>query len=144
MLSTLLQIVSSHIAWLALGYFAALYAGFLRSTAILTVLLLTIASIAFCDVACTHWLNPHLASFCLPSVHAADGMAGATIILWTTKGVVRTLSVILALLIGYSRIYLGVHPPTDVLAAFAIGALVGSAVFGVWRTFIDTRPALEP
>lgn len=37
---------------------------------------------------------------------------------------IRLLSVILILLIGYSRIYLGVHYPTDILAGWFAGGLI--------------------
>lgn len=43
-----------------------------------------------------------------------------------------------ALLVGYSRIYLGVHYPGDVLFGSLLGALVGWGVYSLWL-YIDNR-----
>jgi len=59
-----------------------------------------------------------------PSGHAATSAAGAVILsVLVGRGVWRWLAP-LALLIGFSRVYVGVHYPADVLA----GALLGAAV----------------
>ena len=42
---------------------------------------------------------------------------------WRGRLTVMTLTVILILAIGMSRIYLGVHYPTDVLAGYAVGSM---------------------
>jgi undecaprenyl-diphosphatase len=43
-----------------------------------------------------------------------------------------------ALLVGYSRIYLGVHYPGDVLFGSVLGALTGWAVYNLW-CYLDNR-----
>jgi membrane-associated phospholipid phosphatase len=59
-----------------------------------------------------------------PSGHAATSAAGAVILsALVGRGVWRWLT-LLAVLIGFSRVYVGVHYPGDVLA----GALLGAAV----------------
>jgi len=62
------------------------------------------------------------------SAHAASSMALAIFIGKTLKKYHRFIFVgllIWSLLLGYSRIYVGVHYPGDVIAGFGIGALFG-------------------
>jgi len=84
--------------------------------------------------------------YSFPSGHAtiAVGFYGTLTLLvaWRLKGfwrwAVAAAGVTLVLLIGFSRLYLGVHYPTDVLAGFLAAPLwisvVGIAYF-LWRSF---------
>jgi undecaprenyl-diphosphatase len=59
-----------------------------------------------------------------PSGHAATSAAGAVILsVLVGRGIWPWLAA-LALLIGFSRVYVGVHYPGDVLAGAALGAAV--------------------
>jgi undecaprenyl-diphosphatase len=65
----------------------------------------------------------HSSSF--PAGHAATAFAGAVLLSYVLPRA-WPLFVGLALAIGYSRVYVGVHYPGDVLGGAAIGAAVGS------------------
>jgi len=68
-------------------------------------------------------------SYSFPSGHAMMSTVFYLIlaITMTTKSSARVAAIALAACIGLSRIYLGVHYPTDVLAGFAAGAFWLSA-----------------
>jgi undecaprenyl-diphosphatase len=72
----------------------------------------------------TRLLIHHSADNSFPSDHTtvAFGAAGA-ILLW--KRVVGAVVLIAGALIGIARIYVGVHWPSDILGAAAIGLIVG-------------------
>ncbi len=70
--------------------------------------------------------------YAFPSGHATQTAAVAVTLAalgaastgsWTRKVTIWSAAALVCLLVGFSRIYLGVHWPTDVLASFALGAL---------------------
>lgn len=69
--------------------------------------------------------RPHGHSF--PSGHSINSMVAAVALFLNNKKI-GIPAVIIATLIGFSRMYLFVHFPTDVLAGFGIAILVAIAV----------------
>jgi undecaprenyl-diphosphatase len=65
---------------------------------------------------------PHSHSF--PSGHATTSFACAAV-LATLEPRLRAPAILLAAAIAYSRLYVGVHYPADVLAGAALGAAIG-------------------
>src|SRR3989339_559599 len=63
-------------------------------------------------------------SFSMPSNHAANSFAIILAVSYMSGKWVRWIALTVALLVGFSRVYVGVHYPSDVLA----GALTGIAV----------------
>jgi len=59
------------------------------------------------------------------------------------KGYIVGLAIVLTLLIGSSRLYLGVHYPTDVLAGWSIGALWALGTWWIARRLAPSRTGDE-
>lgn len=113
-----------------------------RSWAVLAQLALTLGG----AIALSNLIKPlvgrprphvgHLAAtatgYAFPSGHATQtaavavtlaGIAAATTGSWPRKVAIWSAASLACLLIGFARLYLGVHWPTDVLAGYALGAL---------------------
>jgi undecaprenyl-diphosphatase len=88
------------------------------------------------------WLRPlvpPLPDFSFPSGHACASCAAAAALAWSglsKKWAIPAFA--LALLISFSRLYVGVHYPSDVLGGLLLGLLCG---YVAWR--VDTRYNLE-
>ena len=72
-----------------------------------------------------------------PSGHAQSGtVVWGSIAAWARDRRLRVVSVVFIALIGFSRVYLGVHFPTDVLAGWAVGA-------SLLVVYLALRPRIE-
>jgi membrane-associated phospholipid phosphatase len=80
---------------------------------------------------------PHSGSF--PSGHAATAFACATVLAWWDRRL-AVPAFVMAALIAWSRVYVGVHWPLDVLGGAALGVLVATALLKLSATLRRSRP----
>jgi hypothetical protein len=82
----------------------------------------------------------------LPSFHTMEAtIMWGMFALWYKKKWIWVIAILAMALIGFSRVYLGVHFPTDVLAGYVIGALAlllyvsGGPAFEKWLRCLEFK-----
>lgn len=76
----------------------------------------------------------HLTSFGTASAHSATMMAVAVAFMFYDRKV-GTIWVVVAVMTGLSRIYVGVHYPSQVLLGWAVGAFVSFVAVKTWQAW---------
>ena len=97
------------------------------------------------DRPCLIFDDVHLLVGCarsssLPSIHALNIFTAATLFSAFYGPWIRLLVFSIALMVGFSRVYVGVHYPLDVLAGAALGAGWGILVTGTYKRLRSKEP----
>lgn len=83
-------------------------------------------------------LIERLSSYSFPSGHTSVSFSGALVLYRMMPKKIGIPAVILAALIGFSRLYVGVHYPTDVLGGIVVGIIASTASYYLVQ-FIKTK-----
>ena len=79
------------------------------------------------------------AEFSFPSGHTASSFAAGVILFLACPKKYGIFALILAFLIGISRLYVGVHYPTDVLGGMITGTLIAVGIWNVYQKKMKNR-----
>ena len=155
-LTAAMNIVTDKVYWYlplaALLIFFIIKGGRLRAAAILIVPLILLSDSGTAKLLKPLFGRPrplgHV-GLSLPSVHAANSFAMATLLSYFIRKLPFSIfAFIMAALVAYSRVHLGVHYPTDVLAGAAVGiadAIIVIVIYLIFREWLEkTVPWLFP
>lgn len=84
-------------------------------------------------------LTKKATDFSFPSGHSGSSFAAATAIYCMSRNKGGIAALVLAGLIAFSRLYIGIHYPTDVLAGILTGILCGLAAARLVKGFMEKR-----
>lgn len=91
-------------------------------------------------VGCTH-------SYSMPSNHATNSFAAALVLYYFTRRHIPMFfsiyPLILAVLVAFSRVYVGVHYPGDVIVGALFGATIAFVIIGLFR-YASSQYKIKP
>lgn len=145
-MDVLMPFASSPWPWVTFGVAMLLYAAVARTKKAVGLCLMALICVGLSDLASTYVFKPFFdrlrpcymlesvrlvvdkcgGNLGLPSGHSTNAMALAVLFSFIVPRRWSWIGYALALVIGFSRVYVGVHFPGDVLGGFAVGAAVAA------------------
>lgn len=86
-------------------------------------------------------LIPPPGGFSFPSGHSASSFAAAGVLFWEKRRPIGVCAIVLAALIAFSRAFLCVHYPSDVLTGALIGFALAAACVFLARRYLPPKEA---
>jgi undecaprenyl-diphosphatase len=148
-LDPLMAFASGPWPWVILGVCLVAYVAVVRSRRAVSICLMAGACVGLADAVETYIFKPFFGrlrpcymlesvrlvvdkcggNLGLPSGHSTNAMALAVLFGFIVPRRWSWVGYMVALVIGFSRIYVGVHFPGDVLSGFVVGAAVAAAFY---------------
>jgi len=90
-----------------------------------------------------HYVNGYRGgNYGFPSCHAANSVALATFLCFMMRsGRLAALFSVWILMMAYTRMYLGVHYPSDLITGSLIGIMIGSTIGTIVHRYCDVAPS---
>ncbi|MBC7660199.1 MAG: phosphatase PAP2 family protein [Chitinophagaceae bacterium] len=149
------KLLSSQVPWLLLLACLFLQSAYRRQWANIRALFWLGATVGISDAVAAQIIKPFAArirpcialnwihvvdgcagSLSFPSNHASNGAAFAAFWFMWKGGPIGWFALACAFCVGISRVYLGMHYPSDVLGGFVLGSCIGGLSFVLARRFI--------
>lgn len=149
-LDPLMRLLSSEVLWVMVALIVSAWGFISKKKGFAKAFWALVAAVALADSIAYRLLKPIIdrdrpcyshevrlvadscgSSFGFPSNHAANGMAVVTMVyLFHRRRRLALALLALVFLVGYSRIYLGVHYPGDILVGYLLGGLISLLLYG--------------
>lgn len=94
----------------------------------------TVCRVRPCNLVEIEMIIPKPSSFSFPSGHTCSSFAASTVLMKLDKKF-GIPALVLAIIIGFSRLYNYVHFPTDVLAGAVLGVICGLVMWWMFNKF---------
>lgn len=139
--------------WSAVGVLALVFAIYRKSKKLILYCVVLVMAISITDFVTYRVLKQSIArprpcysiedvrlvpprcgsDYGFPSNHASNGMTAAVVTgLFFRRRKVWAAGLALVAIVGFTRVYLGVHYPLDIIAGYIFGALVGWFVYFIY------------
>ncbi|RDI45871.1 undecaprenyl-diphosphatase [Falsibacillus pallidus] len=82
-----------------------------------------------------HLLLPHVKDSSFPSDHTTGAFALALAVLWRKHGKIGSIMLVIPILTGFSRVYVGHHYPFDVLGSVLVAFITSGVVYKFQAVF---------